>query len=102
MAEDKTKKPDELQEEQLDEVNGGTGLPPYKRIWGGYNWSIMAEDKNKLKDEEQLNEEQLDKVAGGFTIKLTGLKDSEIKENAEWRAASGRATRRSSWWRGSI
>ena len=43
----------------------------------------MAEDKNKLKDEEQLQEEQLDKVAGGFTIKLTGLKDSEIKENAE-------------------
>ena len=42
----------------------------------------MAEDKNKQNPDE-LNEEQLDKVAGGFTIKLTGLKDSEIKENAE-------------------
>ena len=25
MAEDKTKKPEELQDEQLDEVNGGAG-----------------------------------------------------------------------------
>ena len=31
MAEDKTKKRDELQDEQLDEVNGGaTSTPPVK------------------------------------------------------------------------
>ena len=32
MAEDKTKKPDELQDEQLDEVNGG-GRIHLKPFW---------------------------------------------------------------------
>ena len=30
MAEDKTKKPEELQDEQLDEVSGGAGRPWYE------------------------------------------------------------------------
>ena len=73
MAEEK-KKQEELQEEQLDKVNGGNKnqKKPFGVPWahsGSFDKLIittMAEDKNKLK-EEQLQDEQLNDANGGGT-----------------------------------
>ena len=77
MAEDKNKQnPEELQDEQLNEVNGGIykQKPPFSVTWphsGSFDKLIittMAEDLKKQQEElqeEQLQDEQLQEVNGG-------------------------------------